>query len=86
MFIVLPIIEILLLMVSFILKDQKNTTISGAARNPKNPLHKYLQFVNFDLSIPDVSNRDRYHLRRDILNKAWLNATSSNLDAIYIQF
>ena len=68
------------------IKDQKNTTIGGAARNPKNPLHKYLQFVNFDLSIPDVSNRDRYHLRRDILNKAWLNATSSNSDAIYIQF
>ena len=68
------------------IKDQKNTTIGGAARNPKNPLHKYLQFVNFDLSIPDVSNRDRYHLRRDILNKAWLNATSSNSDAIYVQF
>jgi hypothetical protein len=68
------------------IKDQKNTTIGGAARNPKNPLHKYLQFVNFDLSIPDVSNRDRYHLRRDILNKAWLNATSSNSNAIYIQF
>lgn len=64
------------------IKDQKNTTIGGAARNSKNPLHKYLQFVNFDLSIPDVSNRDRYHLRRDILNKAWLNATSSNSDAI----
>lgn len=68
------------------IKDQKNTTIGGAARNPKNPLHKQLQFVNFDLSIPDVSNRNRYHLRRDILNKAWLNATSLNSDAIYIQF
>jgi hypothetical protein len=68
------------------IKGQKNTTIGGAARNPKNPLHKYLQFVNFDLSIPDVSNRDRYHLRRDILNHAWNKAIVSNSDDIYIQF
>ncbi|MBD5584371.1 MAG: hypothetical protein HDQ88_04765 [Clostridia bacterium] len=53
---------------------QKNTSIGGAARNPLNPLHKYLQFVNFDLSIPDMSNRDRFHLRREILKLAAINA------------
>lgn len=67
------------------IKDQKNTTIGGAARNPKNPLHKYLQFVNFDLSIPDVSNRDRFHLRRNILRKAFSLAVNNDDDCIFIQ-
>lgn len=66
------------------IKDQKNTTIGGAARNPKNPLHKYLQFVNFDLSIPDVSNIDRFHLRRNILRKAFSLAVNND-DCIFIQ-
>lgn len=68
------------------IKDQKNTTIGGAARNPKNPLHKQLQFVNFDLSIPDMSNIDRYWLRRSILNDAKLEAILQNdSDSIFIQ-
>lgn len=68
------------------IKDQKNTTIGGAARNPKNPLHKQLQFVNFDLSIPDMSNIDRYWLRRSILNDAKLEAIlQDDSDSIFIQ-
>ena len=68
------------------IKDQKNTTIGGAARNPKNSLHKQLQFVNFDLSIPDMSNIDRYWLRRSILNNAKLEAIRQNdSDSIFIQ-
>jgi len=35
------------------------TSIGGAARNPNNPIHKLLQFICFDLSIPDVQQRDR---------------------------
>lgn len=35
------------------------TSIGGAARNPNNPLHKLLQFVCFDLSIPDVKQDGR---------------------------
>lgn len=50
------------------IKGQKNTAIGGACRNPKNPLHPYIQFINFDLSIPDMSNEDRYTLRRNLLN------------------
>lgn len=49
------------------IKGQKNTSIGGACRNPKNPLHPYIQFVNFDLSVPDLSNLDRFHLRRKAL-------------------
>lgn len=62
------------------IKDQKNTSIGGAARNPKNPLHKHLQFVNFDLSIPDMSNRDRFHLRRRIMRDS-----VNDDDSIFIQ-
>lgn len=68
------------------IKDQKNTSIGGAARNPKNPLHKHLQFVNFDLSIPDMSNVDRYVLRRNILMNAELYAINqSDTTSIFIQ-
>lgn len=68
------------------IKDQKNTSIGGAARNPKNPLHKHLQFVNFDLSIPDMSNIDRYALRRNILMNAKLYAINqSDTTSIFIQ-
>ena len=35
------------------------TSIGGAARNHNNPLHKKLQFICFDLSIPNVEQRDR---------------------------
>lgn len=70
---------------------QKNTSIGGAARNIYNPLHKYIQFVNFDLSIPDMSNRDRFHLRRTIF-RSIIDNNKDNFDyienfdgAIYIQ-
>ena len=68
------------------IKNQKNTSIGGAARNPKNPLHKYLQFVNFDLSIPDMSNADRYMLRRCIMMNAETNAINkSDHNSIFVQ-
>ena len=37
------------------------TTISGAARNQSNPINKKLQFVIFDLSIENVSQKDRLY-------------------------
>lgn len=45
------------------IRGEKVTSIGGAARNRHNPLYRKLQFVNFDLSIPDYSNRDRDGLR-----------------------
>ena len=45
------------------IRGEKVTSIGGAARNPRNPLHEKLQFVNFDLSIPDLTNKDRDKLR-----------------------
>ena len=45
------------------IRGEKVTTIGGAARNPKNIYHEKLQFVNFDLSIPDLTNKDRDKLR-----------------------
>lgn len=45
------------------IRGEKVTTIGGAARNPKNIYHEKLQFVNFDLSIPDLTNRERDKLR-----------------------
>lgn len=50
------------------IKDEKVTSIGGAARNPQNPLHSKLTYVNFDLSIPDMSNEDRDVLRYNIWN------------------
>ena len=50
------------------IKDEKVTSIGGAARNPRNELHKKLTYVNFDLSIPDMSNHDRDVLRYKIWN------------------
>ena len=58
------------------IRNEKVTSIGGAARNPKNPLHKYLCFVNFDLSIPDMSNLDRDNLRFLIWDK-YVGACSS---------
>ena len=37
------------------IRGEKVTSIGGAARNPRNPIHEKLQFVNFDLSIPDFN-------------------------------
>ena len=45
------------------IRGEKVTTIGGAARNPKNIYHEKLQFVNFDLSIPDLTNKERDKLR-----------------------
>lgn len=45
------------------IRGEKVTTIGGAARNPKNIYHDKLQFVNFDLSIPDLTNKERDKLR-----------------------
>lgn len=49
---------------------QPVTSIGGAARNPKNPLHKSLQFVCFDLAIPDFNNIERDELRNKIFTEA----------------
>lgn len=50
------------------IKDELVTTIGGAARNPSNPKHKELQFICFDLSIPNISQKDREYLRLDMHN------------------
>ena len=58
------------------IKDEKVTTIGGAARNIANPLNELLTFVNFDLSIEDVNNEDRDKLRfkiwEDYINKKFI--------------
>lgn len=43
------------------------TTIAGASRNSKNPRHKDLIFVCFDLAIEDISNVERDAYRYEIL-------------------
>lgn len=50
------------------IRNEKVTSIGGAARNPQNPLHSKLSFVNFDLSIPDMNNKDRDDLRIKVWN------------------
>lgn len=50
------------------IRNEKVTSIGGAARNPQNPLHSKLCFVNFDLSIPDMNNKDRDDLRIQVWN------------------
>lgn len=50
------------------IRNEKVTSIGGAARNSQNPLHSKLCFVNFDLSIPDMNNKDRDELRIKIWN------------------
>lgn len=50
------------------IRNEKVTSIGGAARNPQNPLHSKLCFVNFDLSIPDMNNKDRDALRTKVWN------------------
>lgn len=62
--------------------NEKVTSIGGAARNPRNPLHSDLMFVNFDLSIPDMSNKDRDELRFKIWND--FIAKSSSLYVPYV--
>lgn len=48
---------------------EKVTSIGGAARNPQNPLHEKLIFVNFDLSIPEKTNAERDEIRLQIWNE-----------------
>lgn len=59
------------------IRGEKVTSIGGAARNSRNPLHKKLQFVNFDLSVPDLSNADRDELRFKIWRDYTAKFTSS---------
>ena len=61
------------------------TTIGGAARNEANPINKQLQYVIFDLSIENISQKDRiyyldnievyclYHWNTYIENKVYLS-------------
>ena len=44
------------------------TSISGAARNPNNPIHSKLQFHCFDLAIPDIQQEERMDIRDTVLN------------------
>ena len=37
------------------------TTIGGAARNESNPINKKLQYIIFDLSIENISQKDRFY-------------------------
>lgn len=64
---------------------EKNTSIGGAARNPKNPIHKDLQFVCFDLSIPDLSNEERNTLKHKILTLSRFRAKTDHNDCIFTQ-
>lgn len=59
------------------IRGEKVTSIGGAARNSRNPLHEKLQFVNFDLSVPDLSNADRDELRFKIWRDYTAKFTSS---------
>jgi hypothetical protein len=47
------------------------TSINGAARNPRNPIHPYLQFHCFDLAIPDVHQNDRITIKDEIFRRAY---------------
>jgi hypothetical protein len=46
------------------------TTISGACKNPKNPVHKSLIFKCFDLAIPDIDQKTRLEMKHTYLKKA----------------
>lgn len=61
------------------IKDEKVTTIGGAARNTNNPLNEQLLYVNFDLSVEDVNNEDRDKLRF----KIWEDYINKNTSASY---
>lgn len=54
------------------------TSIGGAARNPSNILHKQLQFVIFDLSIENISQKQRL----EILDYICFNLKHSNTISI----
>lgn len=45
------------------------TSISGAARNPNNPIHTKLQFHCFDLAIPDISQKERIDIKDTLFSK-----------------
>lgn len=48
-------------------KDEPVTSISGACRNPKNPIHKRLQYYCFDLAIADIDQTSRLELKSKAL-------------------
>lgn len=50
-------------------KDEPVTSISGACRNPKNPIHNRLQYHCFDLAIPDVDQTTRISLKTKALGE-----------------
>lgn len=54
------------------------TTIGGAARNSKNPIHPKLQFVIFDLSIENYTQVERLHFVDAILGCTDVNIQSNN--------
>jgi len=63
----------------FYYRDTPVTTISGACRNPKNPVHDKLQFHCFDLAIPDVNQLARLELKHEIFRRC------EHLDCVTIQ-
>ena len=48
------------------IKDCFVSEIAGAVRNVKNPLHSKVQFVCFDLAIPNATNTERDELRKSL--------------------
>jgi hypothetical protein len=48
---------------------QPVTSISGAAKNPKNPIHKDLTYHCFDLAIPDIDQSTRLSMKHKYLKK-----------------
>lgn len=60
-------------------KDTPVTTISGACKNTKNPVHSKLQFHCFDLAISDVDQLARLVMKHNIFQK------TEHLGFIHIQ-
>lgn len=46
------------------------TSISGAAKNMNNPIHKNLQYKCFDLAIPDIDQGTRLSMKHSYLKRA----------------
>ena len=45
------------------------TSISGACRNPRNPIHSKLTFHSFDLAIPDVDQTNRLAMKHQVFKR-----------------
>jgi hypothetical protein len=50
----------------FYVRNEPVTSISGACRNPRNPIHSRLNYHCFDLAIPDVPQIDRLDMKHSI--------------------